>query len=78
MKESETRIPVVQEELAIGKRVVETGKGVRINKTVSQRAQLVDQPLASDEVVVERVRVVVVRSEQVAVEPIDEPRSTSK
>lgn len=51
----ERSIPVVQEELAIGKRVVETGKGVRVTKTVSEREQLVDEVLAMADVVVDRV-----------------------
>jgi uncharacterized protein (TIGR02271 family) len=57
MNQDESRIPVTHEELALGKRVVETGKGVRVAKRVSQREEIVDQPLASDEVQVERVSV---------------------
>lgn len=53
----EASIPVVREELAVGKRVVETGEGMRIAKTVSEREQLVDEPLASHDVTVERIRV---------------------
>ncbi len=37
----ETTIPVLQEELQIDKRVIDTGKGVRIRKTVSEREQIV-------------------------------------
>ncbi len=51
-----TVIAVVQEELALTKRVVETAKGVRVTKTVSEREEIVDEMLAIDDVVVERVR----------------------
>ena len=47
-------IPVIQEELAIGKRVVETGR-VRISKRISEREELVDAPILQEEVTVERV-----------------------
>jgi uncharacterized protein (TIGR02271 family) len=50
-------IPVLQEELQVDKRVVETGKGVRIRKTVSEREQIVDQLLLRDELVIEHVPV---------------------
>jgi uncharacterized protein (TIGR02271 family) len=47
-------IPVIQEELTVGKQVVETGK-VRISKRKSERQELVDVPLLREEVSVERV-----------------------
>lgn len=50
-------IPVMQEQLQIDKRIVDTGKGIRIHKTVSEREQVVDQPLLQDELIVERVPV---------------------
>ena len=50
-------IPVVQEQLQVDKRLVETGKGVRVRKRVSEREQVVDQPLLQDELVVEHVPV---------------------
>jgi len=50
-------IPVLQEELQIGKRVVETGTGVRLHKTVHEREQTVDMPLLQDELVVEHIAV---------------------
>jgi uncharacterized protein (TIGR02271 family) len=53
----QTVIPVLREELTVGKRVVETGKGVRITKSVSEREEIVDEPLTKDEVVVERVAI---------------------
>ena len=41
-------IPVIREELEVGKRVVETGKGVRVTKTVSEREGVVDEPLVRE------------------------------
>jgi uncharacterized protein (TIGR02271 family) len=49
-------IPVVSEELAVGKRDVEAGR-VRITKLVREEQQTVDQPVFAEEVVVERVAV---------------------
>lgn len=47
-------IPVIEEELRLGKRVVETGK-VNIKKYVTQHEELIDIPLIREEVAVERV-----------------------
>lgn len=47
-------VPVVEEELRVGKRVVETGR-VRVTKTVSEHEEVVDQPLMREEYDVERV-----------------------
>ena len=52
----EVIIPIAEEQVAVGKRVVETG-GVRITKTVSERTETADVPLISDRVEVERVAV---------------------
>jgi stress response protein YsnF len=52
-----TTIPVVREEPVVRKRSVETGSGVRIAKTVAQREHVVDEMLAKDDVVVERVSI---------------------
>jgi uncharacterized protein (TIGR02271 family) len=49
-------VPVVEEELRVGKRVVETGR-VRVSKHVSEREELVDEPLVREEYDVERVPV---------------------
>ena len=49
-----TVIPVIEEELDVQKRVVETGK-VRVTKGVHEHETLVDEPLFRDEVEVERV-----------------------
>jgi len=51
---NERVIPVLVEELAVQKRVAETGK-VRITKTVHEREEVVDEPLVREEVEVERV-----------------------
>ena len=53
----ETVIPVVREELDVRKRRVETDRGVRVHKTVKERQAVVDEPLAKDEVRVERVKI---------------------
>jgi len=49
-------IPVVVEELAVGKREVETGR-VRITKTVEERVERVDATVVQEEVEIERVPV---------------------
>jgi uncharacterized protein (TIGR02271 family) len=49
-------IPVMEEELRVGKRVVETGR-VRVTKTVHEREEVVDEPLLREEYDVERVPV---------------------
>ncbi len=49
--------PVMEEELHVAKRVIDTGRGIRIHKTVSEREQVLDQPLLRDELVVEHVSV---------------------
>ena len=52
---TETTIPVWQEELQVGSRKVETGKGVRIRKTVSEEERIIDPPLMHEELSVETV-----------------------
>ncbi|MET0650110.1 MAG: YsnF/AvaK domain-containing protein [Pyrinomonadaceae bacterium] len=49
-------IPVMEEELRVGKRVVETGR-VRVTKTVHEHEEVVDEPLMREEYDVERVRI---------------------
>lgn len=49
-------IPVVQEEIILGKKVVETGK-VRISKKISEHQETVNLPLFHEDVSVERVAV---------------------
>jgi uncharacterized protein (TIGR02271 family) len=55
--QSQVVIPVIEEQLQIGKRVVDTGKGIRIRKSVSEQEQIVDPPLLQDELLVEHVPV---------------------
>lgn len=50
-------IPVIEEELEVGKRRVETGSGARVVKTVEAREEVVDEPLTREDVSVERVAV---------------------
>ncbi|CAN7397110.1 DUF2382 domain-containing protein [Massilia sp. LjRoot122] len=51
------RIPVVEEQLAVGTRVVETGRGVRVHKTVTEQPVTIDERLMRDEVDVRHVPV---------------------
>jgi stress response protein YsnF len=55
--ESAVTIPVRREELSIGTRTVDTGRGVRVRTTVLERAQHIDEVLHSDVVSVEHVPV---------------------
>jgi len=47
-------VPVIEEEVKVGKRVVESGR-VQITKHIEQREQIVDEPLLRDEVEIKRV-----------------------
>lgn len=49
-----TVIPVIAEELHVGKRTIETGQ-VRVSKTVREDEQVIDLPLTRETVSVERV-----------------------
>ncbi len=42
-------IPVIQEELQVGKRIIDTGKGVRVHKKIIERTEVVDEPLRQDQ-----------------------------
>lgn len=46
-------IPVMEEELHVGKRTVTTGKAT-VRKVVREREEVVDEPLLQEEIVVER------------------------
>jgi len=52
----EAKIPVVEERLAVGKRLVETGV-VRIHASVHEREEVVDEPLTRRKVSVETVAI---------------------
>lgn len=51
------RVPVIAEELVIGTRTVDTGRGVRIHKTVVEQPVTIDERLARDEVEIRHVPV---------------------
>jgi stress response protein YsnF len=51
------RIPVIEEQLAVDTRVVETGRGVRIHKTVSEQPVTIDERLMREEMDVRHVPV---------------------
>ncbi|XYJ08406.1 YsnF/AvaK domain-containing protein [Telluria sp. B2] len=51
------RIPVVAEQLAVGTRTVDTGRGVRIHKTVVEQPVTIDERLGREEVEVRHVPV---------------------
>lgn len=51
------RIPLLAEQLNVSKRIVDTGKGVRVHKTVEERAELVDLPLLHDELLIEHIAI---------------------
>lgn len=54
--DSNITIPVVAEQLQIGKDVVETGR-IRVSKTVQEEHRVVDVPTIQEEVKVERVAI---------------------
>ena len=54
--ENATRIPVIEEQILLSKRVVETGR-VRIAKQVSEHQEHISVPVSHDEVDVERVAI---------------------
>lgn len=54
VREGTVVIPIVEEQIAVGKRVRETGR-VRIAKRVETREEVVDEPLLHEDVEVERV-----------------------
>lgn len=51
------RVPVIAEQLAVGTRTVDTGRGVRVHKTVVEQPVTIDERLARDEVEVRHVAV---------------------
>jgi uncharacterized protein (TIGR02271 family) len=53
----EAVVPVLEEALDVRTRRVETGGGVRVEKTVDEYEECVDEPLTKEEVEVERVAV---------------------
>jgi stress response protein YsnF len=55
--QEQIRVPVYQEEAWVEKRVVDTGRGVRIHKTVAEHPCQIDERLLRDEVEVSHVPV---------------------
>ena len=53
----ELHIPVTQEVLQVGKRLVETGRGVRAHKTVTETVVRIDEPLIQQGLEIEHVPV---------------------
>lgn len=51
------RIPIVAEQLTVGTRTVDTGRGVRIHKTVVEQPVTIDERLGREEVEVRHVAV---------------------
>ncbi len=49
------RLPVIQEELQIYRRVTDTGRGVRVRKTVAEKPLRVDEVVQTQTLQVERV-----------------------
>lgn len=49
------RIPVLEEELHVGSRTTETGKGVRVIKRVRKEEETLDLPLFTEQYEVERI-----------------------
>lgn len=48
-------IPVIAETATVRTRRIDTGRGVRVSKTVTEREEVIDEPLEHDELVIERV-----------------------
>ncbi len=55
--QTQLRLPVVEEALRVDSRVVDTGRGVRLRKSVSEQEKMVDLPLLRDELAIEHVAV---------------------
>ena len=55
--DEQVHIPVIQEELHAGKRIAETGRGVRLRKTVSEEVWRVDDLLEQQNLDIEHVPV---------------------
>lgn len=55
IEREELTIPVVQETVEFDRRMVDTGRGVRIEKRVTEREEEVDPPLMHEELTIERI-----------------------
>ncbi|HEY0491006.1 MAG TPA: DUF2382 domain-containing protein [Telluria sp.] len=54
---SSTAVPVYQEQLDVGIRTVETGRGVRVNKSVAEHEHRIEETLMHDQIDVRHVPV---------------------
>lgn len=54
---AELTVPVVEERVRVSTLAVETGRGVRVHKRVTEKDVSVDPPLLDEELIVERVPV---------------------
>jgi uncharacterized protein (TIGR02271 family) len=52
-----TVIPVMQEELDVRTRRIETDSGVRVSKRIEERDEIIDEPLVQEHVEIERVAI---------------------
>lgn len=55
-EQGEIVVPLIAEEISIGKRVVDTG-GMRVHKTVREDVQTINEPIVREHIEVERVPV---------------------
>lgn len=53
-EQGEIVVPLIAEEISIGKRIVETG-GMRVHKTVREDVQTINEPILREHIEVERV-----------------------
>lgn len=53
--QQQLHIPVFEEELHLAKRIVETGRGVRLNKTVTEETLRIDEMLTQQNLEIEHV-----------------------
>lgn len=54
-RKSEFVLPVIVESVQVGRRMVDTGRGVRVHKHVTEHEEVIDEPLVQEELVVERI-----------------------
>lgn len=54
-KQYSLQVPITEEVLSIEKRIVDTGRGVRVQKTVQTLPVVIDETLASEEINVQHV-----------------------
>ena len=57
MAQQKLVLPVIDEQVRVGVRRVDTGRGVRIHKTVAEHSEAIAQTLQRDQVTVKRVAV---------------------